>query len=236
MIKGRVLSEGFPLESVTVDNISQLKITRTDSMGSFSLRARLGDTLLFAEKNVVPKRLILGQEELRESELIIELDAIVNQLDEALVYANSKINAVDLGIIPKEIKLLTNNEKQLHTAGDFKYIHLLGLLGGHLAVDPIINKISGKTARLKKTIAAERVALNYQRIKETCGDFITENLKVPERDRGRFLYFLADNAATLPLMEQKDENALQFFIAQQWVVFQNREDWNSKFKIQNSEF
>ena len=60
-----------------------------------------------------------------------------------------------MGIIPYGQKKYTPAERKLKTAGDFKPIHLLGLLGGAFALDPIINKINGRTKKLKKEIKVE---------------------------------------------------------------------------------
>jgi hypothetical protein len=40
-------------------------------------------------------------------------------------------------------------QKELRTAGDFKPIMLLGLISS-MPLDPLINKINGRTKRLKK--------------------------------------------------------------------------------------
>lgn len=54
----------------------------------------------------------------------------INKLDDVYIKEKSEFNAVSLGIISKEIKPLSVNERRLYTAGDFKPIHLLSLLGG----------------------------------------------------------------------------------------------------------
>ncbi len=221
-LEGRVFSGEIPVESVAVENISQIITTMTDSTGYFEINAKAGDTLFFSEKNVVPKRLILTSKTLGNNLLNIHLDPIVNQLDEALVYSNRNINAVALGIIPKEVKPLTINEKRLLTAGDFKAIDLLGILGGGVPINPIINKISGRTKRLKKIVAQERIAIGYERLKENYSVFIADNLHISEADMGKFLYFLADDTATLPILDMKDENRTQLYILEKGRVFQNK--------------
>lgn len=80
----------------------------------------------------------------------------VNILEEVFIQSKSEFTALSLGIIQKEIKPPSPYERQLYTAGDFKPIHLLSLLGGSLQVDPIINAISGRTKRLKKYIQFEK--------------------------------------------------------------------------------
>ena len=223
ILQGHIYIEQFAAESVYVENVSQLTNTLSDSTGYFSISTKMGDTLLFTDKSVVPQRLIVTAKTQNENNVVVRLKDIANELPETLVYANAKINAVDLGIIAKEIKPLTNNEKKLHTAGDFKLIHLLGLLGGQLKIDPIINKISGKTKRLKKTISAERTANTYALLRENYSDFISDNFSIAEEETGRFMYFLADNAVINPLLEKGEQEPLKFFISQEWVKFQEME-------------
>jgi hypothetical protein len=53
----------------------------------------------------------------------------MNQLDEVVIRRYNNINAVSLGIIPANQKSYTPAERKLRTAGDFKPIMLLGLIG-----------------------------------------------------------------------------------------------------------
>ena len=77
-------------------------------------------------------------------------------LKEVIINEHPEITAENIGVIPYGQKKYTPAERKLYTAGDFKPIHLLGLLGGTLAVDPIINKINGKSKKLKKEIEVEK--------------------------------------------------------------------------------
>jgi hypothetical protein len=42
------------------------------------------------------------------------------------------------------------------TASDFKPIMLLGMIGGSMPLDPLINKINGRTNDLKKKVILEK--------------------------------------------------------------------------------
>jgi hypothetical protein len=56
---------------------------------------------------------------------------------------------------------------------------LLGILGGSLAIDPIVNAITGKRARLKKELAVERKELLLQRLSNIFSDqYYTEKLQI----------------------------------------------------------
>ena len=220
-VAGHVYINGSPTEAVNIQNLTQNANTITDSTGYFVIPADRGDSLVFSHINAVTLRIALARETMEEKNFKIDLLPMMNQLDEALVYSNKNISAVALGIIPKEIKPLTMNERRLKTAGDFKAAQLLGILGGGVPINPIINKISGRTKRLKKIVAQERISINYERLRKSYSAFIMENIDISEADMGRFMYFLADNEVTSSLLEQKNDEALQLFILENWITFQN---------------
>lgn len=143
----------------------------------------------------------------------------VNKLDEVTVKSKSRYNALSLGIIQKEIKPLSQNERRLYTAGDFKPIHLLSLLGGSLQVDPIINAISGRTKRLKKYIQVEKKENNLLYLQENFTDYMLENLKIDKQLLGRFLNVLIENEKLQILINRKDNGEIFFFIGDEWLKF-----------------
>jgi hypothetical protein len=153
----------------------------------------------------------------------------VNKLDDVFIKSKSEFNAVSLGIIDKEIIPPTQYERQLYTAGDFKPIHLLGILGGSLKVDPIINAISGRTKRLKKYIQFEKKESNLSFLENHFKDYMLDDLAIEELILGRFLNFLVENENLQNLIDRKDFGALYFFIGDEWFKFQDIID-NSKFK------
>lgn len=143
----------------------------------------------------------------------------VNKLDEVIINSNSKYNAITLGIISKEIPQLSINERRLYTAGDFKPIHLLSLLGGSLEIDPIINAISGRTKRLKKFIKIEVKESNLHFLEDHFMGYMVENLNIGKEHLGRFLNFLVENENLQELLDRKDYGELHFFIGDEWFKF-----------------
>lgn len=132
----------------------------------------------------------------------------------------SEYNAVSLGIIKKEIKPLSLNERRLYTAGDFKPIHLLSILGGTLAVDPIINKISGRTNRLKRYIKIEKNIKHFEYILYHYQDYMVNNLNIDEELLEQFVDYLVANEQVSNLLENKIYNELPFIIGDMWFDFQ----------------
>ena len=144
----------------------------------------------------------------------------INKLDEVFIEQKSEFNAVSLGIIKKEIKPLTVYERQLYTAGDFKPIHLLSILGGSLQVDPIINAISGRTKRLKKYVSFEKRENNLQYLEDHFTEYMLKNLNIPEQSIGRFLSYLIENEQLQNMIDRKDFGGLHFLIGDEWFAFE----------------
>ena len=145
----------------------------------------------------------------------------VNELDEVTVTSKSEFNAVSLGIIQKEIKPLTQSQRELYTAGDFKPIHLLSLLGGSMEFDPVINAITGRTKRLKKYIKFENKINNLNFLEENYTDYMRDNLNIDEQVFGIFLVHLIEDEKINELISRKDFGELSFYIGDAWFKFEN---------------
>ena len=141
------------------------------------------------------------------------------QLKEVTINKSSEINAVSLGIIPKAIKRKTQVERQLYTAGDFKPIHLLGLLAGSMEVDPILNAINGRTKKLKNLILIESKETNIKFFNDNHREYILRTLKIPEEELSKFCYFLVDQKEVQEIINSKDDLKIKFFLCDQLVGY-----------------
>ena len=150
VINGQITSNvDLPIEGVNVTNASNKIMVVSDKYGHFSILTKEGDILNFSTVNYEFLRKYINGKEFIIGNISIHLTPKSIELEEVIVNKHSDITAENLGIIPKDQVKLTTAERRLQTAGDFKPIHLLGLLGGHLAVDPILNAISGRTKMQK---------------------------------------------------------------------------------------
>ncbi len=141
------------------------------------------------------------------------------ELNEVKIRPNSQLSAYSLGIISKPVKTPTQYERQLLTAGDFKPIHLLGLLAGSLQVDPILNAINGKTKRLKKYIQIEKQQRHQEYLEKNFQDFLSEKLKITEEHFGSFVIYLCKDKNIVDLIEMKNFAELEFRITDKWYEF-----------------
>jgi hypothetical protein len=135
------------------------------------------------------------------------------ELNEVLINKNPNITAENLGIIPKDQVKLTPAERRLQTAGDFKPIHLLGLLGGFLAVDPILNAINGKTKMLKKDLAVERKEFLMVKLENLFDkSYYIQTLKIPEEFIRGFQYYCIEDVSFAQSLNDKNKTMSMFLI------------------------
>ena len=155
--------------------------------------------------------------------LSILIPRSIIELNEVKIRPNSQITAYSLGIIPKPVKTPTQYERQLLTAGDFKPVHLLSLLGGSLQVDPIINAISGRTKRLKKYIQIEKKQKYQDYITESFQEFFVQELKIEQDHIGSFVIHLCEDKKVMTLIATKSFEELEFLMAEKWFDFKKNQ-------------
>ncbi|MGB7841572.1 MAG: carboxypeptidase-like regulatory domain-containing protein [Salinimicrobium sp.] len=220
-IAGDVTTEGLPLENVHIKNISSQKFTITDTSGKFLLKMKAGDTLLLSHVGFQDRIKFISQEEVQQKSLFLKMLQKPEELKEVLVNEPSKINAVSLGIIPKEIKSLSVNERRLRTAGDFKPIHLLSILGGSLQVDPILNAINGRTKRLKKYIAIEKKQKIIAFLEMHAMDYMKKEMQLTTSEAQLLINFIIEDDRLQDLLDLEKEARLQFFLQDAWYRLKN---------------
>ncbi|HSD07407.1 carboxypeptidase-like regulatory domain-containing protein [Flavobacterium sp.] len=214
LISGQVTSNNVsPLEGINVTNTSNKIMVVTDRYGHFSILAKEQDILSFSAVNYEPLRKIINKQEFNMGIITADLTPKSIELNEVIVNKNSNISAESLGIIPKDQVKLTTAERRLQTAGDFKPVQLLGLLGGFLAVDPILNAISGRTKMLKKELTNEKKEFLMQKMENLFEDkYYIETLKIPEDFIRGFQYYCVEDPDFARSLNDKNKTMSMFLI------------------------
>lgn len=224
-IKGQIESEQES-ENIHVINSTSQVFTISDKYGRFTILAKLKDTLVFSSVQHKKKEVIVNELILNSKTLIVKLEEQINTLDEVRLgkvltgdllsdINNSEtdvpINFYDLGIPGYTGKVATQSERRLAEAGDFKPQMLLGLLGGGLPLNPIINGLSGRTKMLKNRVKLESNEQLMQTIKiRYFSDFFTFN-ELDETFRMDFFYFcLEDETFTNRCKDKTNVEVLEF--------------------------
>ncbi len=211
LIHGKIMVESGQVAGVTIINLTNEKSTVSDKDGAFYILAKVDDLLVFSSINLEYHRRIIEPVDLKSEIVLIKMIAKVIELEEVIVNKYPQINTVKMGIIPAEIKKYTPAERRLKVAGDFKAIHLLGLLGGHLEIDPILNAISGRTNLLKKELEIERKELALKQLQYLFNDnYFAHSLRIPKDYILGFQYYFIENKEVSGILNTKNKNKIEF--------------------------
>jgi hypothetical protein len=213
-VLGKVRSGAIPLENVHIQNISSENATISDASGYFQLKIKIGDTLLLTHVSMHDHISYVKEDDLKN--LVLNMLQKPTELKEVVVNDHSEINAVALGIIPKDIENLSTNERRLKTAGDFKPIHLLSILGGSLPIDPILNAINGRTKRLKRNIDIEKRQKNIAFLEINYLNYMKEEMQLTDAQAQLLINFIIEDAELTYLVDLNNEARLQFFLQDAW--------------------
>lgn len=220
-IFGKIVVTDRAFANVTVKNLSNNAETKTNSNGDFTLEAQVNDTLLCKAIGLENVKVVVQDANLKNLKISIIMTQKATELEEVVINQYPNINAVSLGIIPNKIETLTTNERRLKTAGDFKPIHLLALLGGTLPFDPILNKINGKTKKLKEYIEIEQKEANLLFLRENFTHFMTKDLAMSSENIERIFYFAIEDQIFTELMLNKNLNQIRFYLCELKFKFGN---------------
>lgn len=220
-VSGTVTTEEFPLENVLIKNISSEKFTVSDVSGRFLLKMAAGDTIVLSHVGMQDLIKFISEENLQQQPLLLKMLQHPEELREVEINGHPEINAVALGIIPKEIKTLTMNERRLKTAGDFKAKSLLSLLMGSLPFDPILNAINGRTKRLKRNIGIEKQQRNIAFLEMHHMDYMRDEMQLTKAQAQRLIDFIIEDPALQAIVDSGNEARLQFFLQDAWFKLKN---------------
>lgn len=211
MLFGKVVSGDAGVANTFVINKSKGTEVKTNLYGDFSSTASPGDVLIIYNIKINSREFKLTEDSFKTQPFIITVSYHAYELDELVI--EEKISSETLGIVPKGQKQNTPRERRLFTAGDFKPIHLLGLLGGSLNVDALINKINGRTNKLKKEIALEQKTSFMDKINNiyTEEDIVTE-FKIPKEHVQGFVFYVAEDAEFTAAMKAKNDTMAKFLM------------------------
>lgn len=234
-IKGHIFAKD-DVEGIHILNKSSNTFTISNGVGEFSISAKLNDTLTFSGVSYTLKDVMVGEDMINSKSLTIYLTESITALDEVVVgkiltgdlsvdLANSGvergINFFDLGISGYTGKPKTQSERRLFTAGDFKPIHLLALLGGSLPLDPIFNAISGRTKLLKHRVHLENVDQCILKTKDNLAEILFAAHPLEKHYHTEFFYFCADDPQFDTLCVIKDDFIMLDFLKEKLIRFKS---------------
>lgn len=223
-IKGLVKHDSIALENVHVKNISSGKFSVSDASGEFVLSLKQGDTLVLSHVGMNDLIQFAGKEDLQEEILIFRMTESSSELREVVVDETSEINAVSLGIIPKKIKKLSVNERRLKTAGDFKPKHLLGVIGGGLSFDAILNAINGRTKKLKRNVDIEKKQRNIAFLEMHYMEYLKEEMELTDQEAQMLIGFVIEDAELLNVIDSGIEARMHLYLYEMWFRLEEQKN------------
>lgn len=220
LLKGKIASDYEDLENINITNSNQNAHVLSDKKGYFEIAAKVGDTIHFSAVQFKSNRLVVNKEHFDKGLIVVRIEVLLNYLDEVQIKENEEINALSLGIVSEAPKKYSPAERKLKTAGDFKPIHLLAILGGTLPVDPILNAINGRTKRLKKEIKIEKkeVALNKLNNLDEFNSYFSQ-LQISEENIEGFKYYIVEDERLIAALNAKNIPLSKFIISELAVKF-----------------
>ncbi len=213
IIKGKVVSTSSSLEGIHILNLNKGIGIATDDRGYFAIRVAIGDTLQFSAIHLVATKHIIEKDDFGENLLFVEMKSKLNELEEVTIVQYKNINAVSLGIIPKNQKTYTPAERKLKAASEMS-------IGTIISIDPLLNWISGRTRMLKKEVEEERKEFLIDRTADYYQkEYFTDVLKIPEDYVDGFLFYIVENSRFVMAMKDKNKTMATFILSELAVEY-----------------
>jgi hypothetical protein len=199
-ILGQILEKSTSVDGVNIINNTTQVTTMSDANGMFSIVAREGDVLVFSAVNLEPLKRRITADDLSSVSILVKMTAKEIELKEVVVNENANITAENLGIIPYGQKKYTPAERKVYTATS-------------TSVDKLLNKISGRTAMLKKEVNVEKKEMLFRKMEYLFDEnYYTERLKIPLADIKGFQLYCVDDAEFAVSLNTKNKTMSMFLI------------------------
>lgn len=200
LLVGKVQEQSTSVEGVNIINNATQAATVSDADGNFSIAVREGDVLVFSAVNLDPVQRRISAEDLIVTVLVVKMTAKEVELKEVIVNENANITAENLGIIPYGQKKYTPAERKVYTATS-------------TSIDKLLNKISGRTAMLKKEVNVEKKEALFRKLEYLFDEnYYTNRLKIPVDYIKGFQLFCVDDAEFAVSLNTKNKTMSMFLI------------------------
>ena len=207
---GKVNSDMSNLEGIYVINLNNENAAITDTKGYFSIKANVGDNLLFSSVQFKSVNKIISTEDLSNL-FFVNMHPIMNELREVVVKRPS-VSAESLGIIPYGQKKYTPAERKYAAASSGR-LNPMGL-------DPLLNYFSGRTAMLKKELEVEKKEGYLVQLENLFDkNHYVNILHIPSDYVKGFLYFAVENPKFTRVLKTKNRTSIEFLMSELAVQY-----------------
>lgn len=222
-LKGQLLAND-DVEGIHILNKSAVKYTVSVEDGSFTIPAKVLDTLIISGLKYQSQDIIISKSIFESGNFIIQLEEKINELDEVILgklltgslqsdIENSddeaEINFYDLGIPGYKGKPLTQNERKLHDADAGSWGNVG--LGFGVNFHKLLNQITGRTKKLKKIVALDNSENCINRLRREFAETIFETDPLVEGLKNEYFYFCQEDEGFKALCEENNDlKAIEF--------------------------
>lgn len=210
-LKGTIDAKGASVENIHVSNLTNENFTISKADGTFDIDANEDDILTFHAIHLEFWRQSVKAKDIACACLRIQMTPKVYELEGVEVTEYTKINAVTLGIVSPNIIRRTQAERRLYTATSG---------GGLIALDPIINAITGRTRMLKNELAIEQLERLESKVFESLeSDFFSSNLNIHPDYHIGFVRLVIHDVLVEQAIQKNEIERLKFLLKDQAIFF-----------------
>tara|TARA_R100001369_G_scaffold73325_1_gene101849 strand:- start:197 stop:1009 length:813 start_codon:yes stop_codon:yes gene_type:complete len=240
-LNGQLISDD-EVEGLHILNKTASKYTISNEDGSFIIPVEALDTLIISGVKYQVQEIIITKAIIELGRLNVDLVENINKLNEVVVGkiltgslqsdlensdAKTEINFYDLGIPGYIGKPLTQNERKLYDADGGPTGSIMGgPYGGGVGLNmhKLLNKISGRTKKLKAIVNLDNRNDCAQRLRRDYESFIFEKDTLVENLRSEYFLFCQEDKNFLALCDNNNEIELLEFLQAKLKAYQkNRE-------------
>lgn len=207
-MEGKIFADSVETYQVNIININQKIGSVSNQEGKYSIKANVGDSILFTSLQHKTYTLKVEENNLKTTTSIF-LELEINELPEVTINQyqlsgdlSSDIDQVKVDFVdqrqfgfgvPRQLEKI---EREIYSAST-------GML------TPLIYAITGEAKVLRKRKANADIQSNKNRVlRNVSADLITKDLNIPRIYVDDFAYFCAEDEQTMTILEKNDPLAL----------------------------
>lgn len=223
-INGKVIADDDDIEGIHIINKTANKFTITGINGTFTIPAKLHDTIVVSGIKYKHQEIIVNELIIQSQIMTIFLEENIYQLDEVFIgryltgdlrsdilnaEIKNEINFYDVGIPGFTGKPLTQSERRLFEADHGKMFAILQGSLFYVNIHKILNRISGRTKKLKNIVRLETLDECMNKTKSEFSESIFGGYEIEENQKQDFFYFASEDPRFMELC--KSENSMEMF-------------------------
>lgn len=199
-LQGRVISGKQGVSDVFVINKNTGAETKTNTTGNFVILAKPGESIVVYNTKIMIREFMLTAESFKNTPYDVSVNYHPYQLDEVVI--DKKIDAVSLGLVPKDQLQLTVAERRIYSCVGF------------ISLDALIDRITGRWRMLQANLVTEKKEMMIEALRGLYNeDEITRDYSIPKEHVDGFLYYLAEKGDFALIVKQGDRNQINFLLA-----------------------